>query len=189
MKEAHRPQVPDAAAEPVLGRRAWAGTGRPIRPIRTTTPRTGASRSRSIRPKRRDDEVDGRAWPRASALFALRVPPAPHRALAARCGRGGARSSWSGGSSTRGATPETRLDLAGHAAEPGEVVAQLPQPAERARAAGRASPRRCKRVLIGFGLAVARRRAARHRSPARGAWSKRPARRSRCSAATCRWPR
>ena len=43
-----------------------------------------------------------------------------------------------------------------------------------------------KRVLIGFGLAVARRRAARHRSPARGACSRPPARRSRCSAATCR---
>ena len=31
---------------------AWAGTGRPIRTIRRTTPRTAASKSRSTRPKK-----------------------------------------------------------------------------------------------------------------------------------------
>ena len=69
-----RPEVPVAAAEPVLDRRAWAGTARRIRAIRTTTRRTGASRSRSTRRRRAGRQVDGRRDARPS-LFALRVPP------------------------------------------------------------------------------------------------------------------
>ena len=118
----------------------------------------------------------------------LRVSPAAAPCAAARrAGGAGAPASWCGGS-RRSARRRDAVGLAGHPAEPGRSVRELPQPAERARAAAehrRDAEARADRLRPRDRSSACRSAS----SPARGAWSKRPARRSRCSAATCRWPR
>ena len=123
-------QVPDAAAEPVRDRGPRLGPAGRHAPIRTTTPRTGASRSRSIRQKPRQRRSNVRRA-RTTAVRASRRP-APPRAPPARGGRGGAarpgvvvRHLGRGGDAA---------GVAGRAAESRRGVLQLHQPAQRARA-------------------------------------------------------
>ncbi len=91
-------------------------------------------------------------------------------------GRGGARRApLVAGDVGRGAGGAA--DLAGHPAEPARGGPQLPEPADASARSLQSIAATLQRVLIGFGLAVARRRAARHprRLVARGRGRRRAA--------------
>ena len=181
VKEAHRQASSDAAAEPVLDRRAWLGQARRHR-------RSGQPRQE---PARRDQGLPGRsagsARSRCCELFALRV--SPPRTVRYLLGAGGLALLvlvwW--------------IVTLGPVGDAARLAGRAAQPARSVRAASRS-------LLNERGAAAEHRRHAEARPawlrarrcwsafrsgsrPARGACSRRRARRSRCSAATCRWPR
>ena len=163
------------------------GPARPIRPTRRTTRRTAGSRSRSTRRKRRrpPSRCRGRREPLAAGAPSL---AAAHDAAPGRRRRGGrGRAALVAGHAGRGRRGPARSRRSSCRARSKCSAASRSLLNERALLQSIAAT--LKRVLIGFGLAVARRRAARHPRRRRGAWSRPPPRRSRCSAATCRSPR
>ena len=128
-----------------------AGTGRPTARIRRTTPRTGAWRSRSIRQRRHDRQVDGRARP-GPPLFSLRV--APRRMVRRLLGAGGVALARPprGGSRPRGAA-EDRLISPVILPSPAKCSRSFPSLLNE-RALLQSIAATLKRVLIGFGLAI-----------------------------------
>ena len=111
--------------------------------------RSGRSGERREEPARRDQGLPGGgdagrqvdAGRREPSLLALRISPPPMtRRLVGVGAVGVVVLLW--WLATTGVGAEERLDLAGDPAEPGRSGPQLPEPAERARAARRASPRR-----------------------------------------------
>ena len=121
------------------------------------------------------------------ALFALRIAPPPMtRRLVGVGAVGVVVLLWWLATTGRGA--EDRLVSPVILPSPAEVIRSFPSLLNE-RALLQSIAATLKRVLIGFGLAVARRRAARHRRRIVARRRSRPARRSRCSAATCRWRR
>ena len=160
VKEALVRKFPIAAAEPVLdGGHRLGSPGRPdrSREQREEPPRRDQGLSRPKRRRRRS------RCPASSVLVAAWSCGSRRRSRFAR-----SPASATMGSScccvwwfvTSGPAPRSASISPVVLPSPAEVVRSFPSLLVRARL-WRASRRRCERVLIGFGLAVARRRAAR----------------------------